>query len=97
MVHAARIGQSFASWLYRPYFDLGPVCSDAVPHHVAALDVAYRGMVDDRDHPYLWALPSPSFREAIVHDTGLHDYDVRSPAHLPAELRWTGFGAGVRP
>lgn len=78
----------FASWLYRPYLDLGPQsCSE--PTHVHRIELEYRQLTNPQPLPSrIQRVIPPSFRESLVRETGLNAYNVRTPTDLP-EAYWT--------
>ena len=77
---------SFASWLYRPYLDLGPF--SAGPLHEQRVELDYKELIDGSRGPHgLQRVLAPSFRESLLRETGLREYTVRSPLDLPLELR----------
>src|SRR5215207_7810388 len=77
---------TLASWLNRPYLDLG-AAPDGVPNHTAALVVDCRSLFGGEDTPWFWSSLNASFREALVAHTGLHEYGVADPRQLPSGLR----------
>jgi tetratricopeptide (TPR) repeat protein len=76
----------FTAFLYRPYFDLGPV---AVSGPVAAwgVEFACRAVNQETDYPWMYAEYPPSFRERLIQLTGLAEYRVHDPRDLPPDLR----------
>jgi tetratricopeptide (TPR) repeat protein len=81
-----RLSYSFTRWLFRPYFDLGDAAPDG-PYHLAGIDFSLRSLLEDRPYPRIQACFNPSFRGALIRDTGLTDYDVTTPLDLPEHLR----------
>lgn len=82
-----RIEESFAGWLYRPYFDLGVWRTDGNPH-TRGLELARDAVVaqDDR-YARLHTTILPSARHAIIRHTGLVQYLVDDPVDLDPRLR----------
>lgn len=81
-----RLNQSFTRWLFRPYLDLEPAVPQG-PYHLAGIDFFFRSLVEDARYPHIQACFNPSFRKALLRDTGLTDYDVATPLDLPESLR----------
>ncbi|WP_326738374.1 hypothetical protein [Streptomyces sp. NBC_01022] len=80
------LGMSLSGWLNRPYLDLGPA-PEQVPNHTAALGIDCRSLFDGENTPWFWSSLNPSFREALIAETGLSAYDVSDPTRLAPELR----------
>lgn len=82
-----RIEESFAGWLYRPYFDLGTWKTGGNPH-TRGLELAREAVVaqDDR-YARLHTTILPSARHAIIRHTGLVQYLVDDPVDLDPRLR----------
>ncbi len=83
--------QSFTRWLFRAYLDLGPVPVEA-PHHLHGLDFGIHALMEDTAYPRIQSALNPSFRDALVQETGLAQYNIKSPSELPSSLRqprWT--------
>jgi len=71
---------------HRPYVDLGP--ANGGPLHVDGLELAWRALDDERMPPYALQVHLPaSFRESLLRETGMLQYHVEDPLHLPDELR----------
>jgi hypothetical protein len=89
-IDARSVEHGFTAFLYRPYFDLGPVAEDA-PVASWGVEFACRSMVDARDYPWLYAEYPPSFRRRLIQITGLSQYAVEDPRALAPDLqtgRW---------
>lgn len=78
--------ESITSWIYRPYLDLGPLVPDS-PHHLWGLEFGYKSLVEDCEYPRIQSALNQSFRDALIHETGLSKYDVKSPTELALSLR----------
>ena len=71
----------------RPYVDLGPA-PDEGPLHVYGLELAWRALDDERLPPYAIQAHLPaSFREELLRETGMPQYQVDDPLQLPEALR----------
>jgi tetratricopeptide (TPR) repeat protein len=81
-----RLDHSFTRSFFRPYFDLGPAPPDG-PYHLAGIEFFFRSLVEDETYPHIQACFNPSFRETLIRDTGLYEYDVESPAELDESLK----------
>lgn len=81
-----RVEQGFTSFLYRPFFDLGPLAVDA-PVAAWGVDFACRALMEGRDYPWMYAEYPPSFRERLLQLTGLGEYRVYDPRDLAPDLR----------
>ncbi len=93
-----RLSDSFTRWLFRPYLDLEPAVPQG-PYHLAGIELCFRSLVEDRDYPHIQACFNPSFRKALIRDTGLADYDVATPLALPEALqseRWRVLCESIR-
>jgi tetratricopeptide (TPR) repeat protein len=82
----SRIGSTHSSWLYRPFLDLGPM-PDGSPSCTVALEVDRRSLVEERHYPYFPQTIHHSFRDELIQDSGLAEYDVQNPLHLNSDLR----------
>jgi hypothetical protein len=72
---------------YRPFFDLGPR-NDRGPLPVDGLELAWRALDDERLPPYALQVHLPaSFREELLRETGMPQYQVDDPLQLPEALR----------
>ncbi|MFD4669675.1 tetratricopeptide repeat protein [Lentzea sp. NPDC058450] len=80
------IEETFAGWLYRPYFDLGNWRASGNPH-TKGLMLARDSMLDRDDHARLHTTILPSARHAIIRHTGLSRYLVDDPHDLDLDLR----------
>ena len=82
-----RIEESFAGWLYRPYFDLGEWRTEGNPH-TRGLELARAAVLEpDGRHARLHTTILPSARHAIIRHTGLVQYLVDDPVDLDPRLR----------
>lgn len=82
-----RIEETFAGWLYRPYFDLGAWKTGGNPH-TRGLELARDAVVDQDDrYARLHTTILPSARHAVIRHTGLVQYLVDDPADLDPRLR----------
>lgn len=82
-----RVEESFAGWLYRPYFDLGAWKTDGNPH-TRGLELAREAVVEQDDRfARLHTTILPSARHAIIRHTGLVQYLVDDPVDLDPRLR----------
>lgn len=82
-----RIEESFAGWLYRPYFDLGTWKTDGNPH-TRGLELAREAVLEQDDrYARLHTTILPSARHAIIRHTGLVQYLVDDPVDLDPRLR----------
>lgn len=85
-----RLDHSFTRWLFRPYLDLEPAAPDG-PHHLQGIEFGFRSLTEDKPYPRIQSALNPSFRDALIHDTGLVEYGVATPFDLPEHLqtdRW---------
>jgi tetratricopeptide (TPR) repeat protein len=78
--------------LNRPYFDLGLI--NISPLHVSGVEFSYRNLVADVPGTERLRLINPvtivhpvSFRESLIRETGLFQYQVDNPLQLVQELR----------
>jgi tetratricopeptide (TPR) repeat protein len=93
-----RLDHSFTRWLFRPYLDLGPAAPDG-PHHLQGIEFGFRSLTEDKPYPRIQSALNPSFRDVLIHDTGLFDYRVATPLDLPEHLqtdRWRALCEAIR-
>ena len=93
-----QLDNSFRRWLFRPYLDLEPAVPQA-PYHLFGIDFSFRSLVENCRYPHIQACFNPSFRKALIRDTGLNVYDVDSPLDLPDALmseRWEALCDAIR-
>jgi tetratricopeptide (TPR) repeat protein len=83
---------SFVKWLNRPYFDLGHI-NDG-PLHVNGIEFKYRNLTKNALDSQVGQIINPTilihsslFRESLIRETGLLQYQVLNPLELPRELR----------
>ncbi|MCF2152110.1 tetratricopeptide repeat protein [Desmonostoc muscorum LEGE 12446] len=79
------------TWINRPYLDLSP-CSHS-SWHVYGIDYSYRNLVKDISITHR-SITNPvtlihpiSFRQSLIREFGLFQYQVSNPLQLPDELR----------
>ncbi|UKO97981.1 tetratricopeptide repeat protein [Nostoc sp. UHCC 0870] len=79
------------NWLNRPYIDLGDFNIGAF--HLYGIEFNYRNLVSEKpistgpfQHNVQVNLP-PSFRDSLLRETGLLQYQVKNPLELSTELR----------
>ncbi len=78
------------AWLNRIYLDLGNFQAGS-PHHYK-VEFSYNHLVNQTSVPYQVQVSLPeSFREFLIRESGLYQYQVKNPLELPPELltqRW---------
>lgn len=80
------LNSSPIAWLNRQYFDLGPL-NGGRPHHYG-IEFSYRSLINNTKLPYTVQVNiSPFFRESLVKETGMFQYQVDHPLQLAQELR----------
>ncbi|MDZ8256990.1 tetratricopeptide repeat protein [Nostoc sp. ChiQUE01b] len=80
------LNSSPIAWLNRQYFDLGPL-NGGRPHHYG-IEFSYRSLVNNTPLPYSVQVNiSPFFRESLIKETGMLQYQVDHPLKLVKELR----------
>ncbi|RCJ15163.1 hypothetical protein A6S26_07440 [Nostoc sp. ATCC 43529] len=79
-------------WMNRPYVDLGSF--NAGPLHVYGIEFSYYHMIEDEPSDHSVKISNPvtiihpiSFRESLIRETGLVQYQVNNPLQLADELR----------
>jgi tetratricopeptide (TPR) repeat protein len=80
------VPHGFTAFLYRPYFDLGPVAASG-PVAAWGVEFACRAVIEQTDYPWMYAEYPPSFRDRLIQLTGLTEYRVHDARELPADLR----------
>ena len=84
------IESSPKAWLNKIYLDLGNVQAGS-PHHYK-VEFSYNHLVDQTSVPYQVQVSLPeSFREFLIRESGLYQYQVKNPLQLAPELhteRW---------
>lgn len=80
------VEQDFTSWLHRAYLDLGPV-PERAPHHLWGLELGIRAVMERRPYPRIQSALNPSFRQALIRQTGKIRYAIETPHDLSPELR----------
>lgn len=84
------------AWLNRPYFDLGPF--NGGPLHLYGIEFSYRNLISNtpiNDTPLTFGVQVKlpySFRESLLRETGMTQYQVDNPLQLANELqteRWS--------
>jgi len=80
------IDSTFTGWMFRAYLDLGPVPPRG-PHHLWGLDFGIRALMEEAPYPRIQSGLNPSFRAALLAQTGLTPYAVARPNALPVSLR----------
>jgi tetratricopeptide (TPR) repeat protein len=84
------IENSPIAWLNRQYLDLGPLNGGRAHHH--GIEFSYNALANNT--PLTCGIQvnvSPLFRESLVTETGMYQYQVSNPLELPEELqtdRW---------
>lgn len=85
------INSSPVDWLNRPYIDLGEFNTGAL--HLYGIEFNYCNLISERPikagpfiHNIQVNLP-PSFKESLLRETGLLQYQVKNPLELSNELR----------
>jgi hypothetical protein len=86
------LDDSFITWLNRPYLDLGPYNGGA--RHVHGIEFSYHNLVDGVSIPDGSIIVNPvtilhptSFRDSLIRETRLYQYQVSNPLQLADELR----------
>lgn len=80
------IESSSIAWLNRPYLDLGS-CQVGSPH-VYKVEFSYRHLIAERAASYQVQVCLPtSFRESLIRETGMSQYQIENPLELPEQLR----------
>jgi tetratricopeptide (TPR) repeat protein len=86
------LDDSLIVWLNRPYFDLGSFHGGLL--HVYGIEFSYRKLVEDVPISQNATSINPvtiihpiSFRESLIRETGLFQYQVNNPLQLADELR----------
>ncbi|AOW99132.1 hypothetical protein BJP34_06420 [Moorena producens PAL-8-15-08-1] len=74
------------AWLNRPYLDLGPINGGSP--HLYKVEFSYRHLISETLPPYQVQVSLPtSFRESVIRETGMTQYQVDHPLQLANELR----------
>lgn len=76
----------FVTWLNRPYLDL-EFCQSG-PLHLRGIEYSYRNLVENISTPNPVTIIHPlSFRESLIRESGLFQYQINNPLELAHELR----------
>jgi tetratricopeptide (TPR) repeat protein len=79
--------QRFATWLLRPYLDLGPLVVG--PLYARGIEEYWRAFEDPQAPPFaLQRTLLPAFRSQLIGEAGRPEYAVGDPRQLPEPL-WT--------
>lgn len=79
---------SFITWMYRPYLDLGQF--HAGPLHVRGVKLAYDNLINEPaevNQPQTQTVLFPTFRDMLVQEVALPQYKVENPLQLASDLR----------
>ncbi|MCF4967765.1 tetratricopeptide repeat protein [Nostoc sp. CMAA1605] len=86
------LDNSFTTWVNRPYFDLGKYNAGAL--HIQAIEFSYNNLIADLNCSEKSILINPvtiihpiSFRESLIRESGLFQYQINNPLELADELR----------
>ncbi len=80
------INSSSKAWFNQIYLNLGNSPGNSPHHH--KVEFSYIHLVEKTSVPYRIQVHLPeSFREFLVHESGLHQYQVKNPLELAPELR----------
>ncbi|MBW4613526.1 MAG: tetratricopeptide repeat protein [Desmonostoc vinosum HA7617-LM4] len=80
------IEQSPIVSLYRPYFDLGTF--NGGPLHLYGIEFSYHNLIHQASVNYgIQVIYPSSFRESLVRETGMKEYEVDNPLQLDDGLR----------
>lgn len=77
---------SFTATLYQPYFNLGPVLPDGA-FHPHGIEFDYLSLIEGVQYPRIQSVLMPSYRQALVEEAGLPQYQVENPLQLAQDLR----------
>lgn len=80
------LDNSFVTWLNRPYLDLEFL--NVGPLHLYGIEFSYRNLVENLPIPNPVTITHPiSFRESLIRESRLFQYQVNNPLQLANELR----------
>lgn len=83
------LNNSLISWINRSYLDMGDF--NNAPWHIYGIDYNYRNLVQDISNSTIinpvTIIHPVSFRESLIRETRLFQYDILNPLQLANELR----------
>ncbi len=86
------LDNSLITWINRPYLDLSPCTHSS--WHVYGIDYSYCNLVKDESITHDSTITNPvtlihpiSFRESLIRESGLFQYQINNPLQLADKLR----------
>jgi hypothetical protein len=83
---------SFVNWINRPFFDLGKYNDGAI--HIQGIDFSYQKLIEAESNFLSSKIINPvtivhpiSFRESLIRESGLLQYQLNNPLELASDLR----------
>lgn len=77
---------SSISWINQPYFDLGSFKGG--PPHLHGIEFCYNHLIENVSMNYgVQVNFSSTFRESLINETKMTQYQIKNPLELPSQLR----------